>query len=93
MLTFYPPAVLVAVFAANGWSVERRKTLLNPVPWTEAHLDAHAEVVREYAAALPDIANSNNRRRECDANRSGSERTESDETVSEFRRADSRAGR
>lgn len=53
-LTFYPPAVLAAVFAANGWSVERRKTLLNPVPWTEAHLDAHAEVVREYAAALPD---------------------------------------
>ncbi|WP_373567965.1 class I SAM-dependent methyltransferase [Haloarcula sp. NS06] len=54
-LTFYPPAVLAAVFAVGGWTVERRKTLLNPVPWTEAHLDAHAEVVREYAAALPDL--------------------------------------
>ncbi|KAA9400102.1 class I SAM-dependent methyltransferase [Haloarcula sp. CBA1130] len=53
-LTFYPPAVLAAVFAAHGWTVERRTTLLDPVPWTEAHLNAHAEVVREYAAALPD---------------------------------------
>ncbi|WP_079990754.1 class I SAM-dependent methyltransferase [Haloarcula sp. CBA1127] len=54
-LTFYPPAVLAAVFAANSWTVERRKTLLDPVPWTEAHLDAHAKVVREYAAGLPDV--------------------------------------
>jgi SAM-dependent methyltransferase len=53
-LTFYPPAVLAAVFADHGWTVERKKTLLEPVPWTEAHLDAHAEVVREYAEMLPD---------------------------------------
>jgi len=53
-LTFYPPAVLAAVFADHGWTVERKKALLEPVPWTEAHLDAHAEVVREYAEMLPD---------------------------------------
>ena len=53
-LIFYPPAVLAAVFADHGWTVERKKTLLDPVPWTEAHLDAHAEVVREYAEMLPD---------------------------------------
>ena len=53
-LTFYPPAVLAAVFTDHGWTVERKKTLLEPVPWTEAHLDAHAEVVREYAEMLPD---------------------------------------
>jgi SAM-dependent methyltransferase len=54
-LTFYPPAVLAAVFADHGWAVERKKTLLDPVPWTEAHLNAHAEVVRGYAAELPDV--------------------------------------
>ena len=53
-LTFYPPAVLAAVFADHGWTVERKKTLLDPVPWTAAHLNAHAGVVREYAAGLPD---------------------------------------
>ncbi|MHC3378757.1 class I SAM-dependent methyltransferase [Haloarcula sp. H-GB5] len=53
-LTFYPPAMLAAVFVDYGWTVEQKKTLLDPVPWTEAHLDAHAEVVREYAARLPD---------------------------------------
>ncbi|EMA33576.1 class I SAM-dependent methyltransferase [Haloarcula japonica] len=54
-LTFYPPAVLAAVFAEHGWTVERKKTLLDPVPWTGAHLDAHAEVVRGYADRLPDV--------------------------------------
>ncbi|MDT3433396.1 class I SAM-dependent methyltransferase [Haloarcula sp. 1CSR25-25] len=53
-LTFYPPAVLAAVFADHGWTVQRRKPLLDPVPWTEAHLNAHAVVVRGYADDLPD---------------------------------------
>ncbi|GCF14277.1 hypothetical protein Harman_22120 [Haloarcula mannanilytica] len=53
-LAFYPPAVLAAVFADHGWAIERKATLLDPVPWTEAHLNAHADVVREYAATLPD---------------------------------------
>jgi len=53
-LTFYPADVLAAVFADHGWAVERTKTLLDPVPWTEAHLNAHAELVRGYAATLPD---------------------------------------
>jgi len=54
-LTFYPAAVLAAVFADHGWIVERKKPLLDPVPWTEAHLAAHGDVVRGYADELPDV--------------------------------------
>ena len=54
-LTFYPPALLASVFADHGWAVERKKPLLDPVPWTEAHLEAHGDVVRGYADELPDV--------------------------------------
>ena len=54
-LTFYPPALLASVFADHGWTVERKKPLLDPVPWTEAHLNAHADVVREDAEVLPEV--------------------------------------
>ncbi|EMA11400.1 Ubiquinone/menaquinone biosynthesis C-methylase UbiE [Haloarcula vallismortis] len=54
-LTFYPAGVLAAMFADHGWAIERRKTLLDPVPWTEAHIEAHSDVVREYADELPDV--------------------------------------
>lgn len=53
LLTFYPPELLAGVFAAHGWRFERREPLLDPVPWTETHLTAHASEVRERAAALP----------------------------------------
>lgn len=53
LLTFYPADLLAGVFAAHGWAFERRETLLDPVPWTEAHLKAHANEVRDRAAALP----------------------------------------
>ncbi|MBV0903616.1 class I SAM-dependent methyltransferase [Haloarcula salina] len=53
LLTFYPADLLAGVFAGHGWAFERRETLLDPVPWTEAHLKAHANEVRDRAAALP----------------------------------------
>jgi len=45
-LTFYPAAVLRRLFAGYGWTFERERTLLDPVPWTESHLDAHAGAAR-----------------------------------------------
>ncbi|WP_435347625.1 class I SAM-dependent methyltransferase [Haloarchaeobius sp. HRN-SO-5] len=53
-LTFYPSAVLRRLFAGYGWEFDRERTLLDPVPWTASHLDAHADVVRSLAAGLPD---------------------------------------
>ncbi|WP_276252892.1 class I SAM-dependent methyltransferase [Halomontanus rarus] len=53
-LTFYPATMLRRLFAGHGWTVDRERTLLDPVPWTRAHVEAHAEVVRSEAAELPD---------------------------------------
>ncbi|ELY67966.1 class I SAM-dependent methyltransferase [Natrinema versiforme] len=53
MLTFYPSATLAWLFAGHGWTVDRSRTLLDPVPWTESHLEAHADVVRSKIDALP----------------------------------------
>ncbi|MFB6097011.1 MAG: class I SAM-dependent methyltransferase, partial [Haloferacaceae archaeon] len=54
--TFYPAESLRDCFAARGWAFERERTLLEPVPWTRSHLDAHAALVRAAAARLePDI--------------------------------------
>ena len=52
-LTFYPAAVLRRLFEGWGWTFERRLTLLDPVPWTESHVEAHADVARSMAARLP----------------------------------------
>jgi hypothetical protein len=52
-LAFYPPALLRAAFAGHGWTVDRERTLLDPVPWTESHVEAHAGVARDAAAGLP----------------------------------------
>ena len=53
-LTFYPAEALRRLFAGYGWEYDRKRTLLDPVPWTESHLDAHAAAARESASALPD---------------------------------------
>ncbi|MFC7203158.1 class I SAM-dependent methyltransferase [Haloferax namakaokahaiae] len=61
-LTFYPERVLRQQFVGSGWSVGRRKTLLEPVPWTKQHVRAHAnrtsrlleEVADELASPLED---------------------------------------
>ncbi|MFO8115318.1 MAG: class I SAM-dependent methyltransferase [Halorubrum sp.] len=42
-LTFYPAAFLRRFFAGHGWEFERERTLLDPVPWTESHVSAHAD--------------------------------------------------
>ena len=55
-LTFYPSDVIVALFGRYGWESSRKTTLLDPVPWTRSHLDAHAEAVRARAKKLPDAA-------------------------------------
>jgi len=52
-LTFYAADHLQSLFEGHGWSLERRKTLLDPVPWTESHVQAHLDVAREVAADLP----------------------------------------
>ncbi|MFB6202750.1 MAG: class I SAM-dependent methyltransferase [Halorhabdus sp.] len=51
-LTFYPADVLRGVFERYGWRFDRRKTLLDPVPWTENHVDAHASAVQDATAPL-----------------------------------------
>lgn len=53
-LTFYPADALRRLFAGYGWGFDRERTLLDPVPWTGSHVDAHAEAARESASALPD---------------------------------------
>jgi hypothetical protein len=39
-------------FVGEGWTFDRERTLLDPVPWTENHVDAHADVARDAAARL-----------------------------------------
>jgi SAM-dependent methyltransferase len=53
-LTFYPAGVLRRLFVGSGWTVDRGSTLLDPVPWTTTHVEAHAAATREAAARLPD---------------------------------------
>jgi hypothetical protein len=53
-LTFYPAAFVRRLFSGWGWQVERERTLLDPVPWTEGHVDAHATEAVEYAATCPE---------------------------------------
>lgn len=53
-LTFYPPSILRAVFSDAAWEFDQKRTLLNPVPWTENHITAHTEVALNAAAKLPD---------------------------------------
>ncbi|OVE84662.1 class I SAM-dependent methyltransferase [Natronolimnobius baerhuensis] len=52
MLSFYAAATLQRLFVGAGWEFDRTRTLLEPVPWTETHLEAHAEVVHSRANRL-----------------------------------------
>lgn len=51
-LTFYPADVLRSLCVGYGWTFDRETTLLDPVPWTTSHVEAHAAVVRELADQL-----------------------------------------
>ncbi|ELZ55362.1 MULTISPECIES: class I SAM-dependent methyltransferase [unclassified Haloferax] len=53
-LTFYPADALGALFSGYGWRVDRELTLLDPVPWSESHVEAHASVATSFAADVPD---------------------------------------
>lgn len=53
-LTFYPAAGLRRLFRGHGWTHDRTRPILEPVPWTADHLEAHVDVVRDRAANLPD---------------------------------------
>ena len=52
-LTFYPAEHLRRLFEGFGWRFERKRTLLEPVPWTEAHVRAHAAAVEHAAEMVP----------------------------------------
>ena len=52
-LTFYPADLLRGVFAGHGWQFDRERTLLEPVPWTEQHVAAHADAAAGFAADCP----------------------------------------
>lgn len=52
-LTFYPAAFLRRFFVGHGWEFRRERTLLDPVPWTESHVSAHADRAASMAAAIP----------------------------------------
>jgi SAM-dependent methyltransferase len=52
-LTFYPAAFLRRFFAGHGWEFRRERTLLEPVPWTESHVSAHADRAVAAAAERP----------------------------------------
>jgi SAM-dependent methyltransferase len=51
-LTFYPSSVLRRLFVGAGWTVDRERTLLDPVPWTTSHVAAHATATRAAAARV-----------------------------------------
>ncbi|WP_050031666.1 class I SAM-dependent methyltransferase [Halorubrum halophilum] len=53
-LTFYPAAFLRRFFAGHGWEFERERALLEPVPWTESHVSAHADEAADAAASAAD---------------------------------------
>lgn len=53
-LTFYPAAGLRRLFAGHGWTHDRTRSVLEPVPWTKSHLTAHAAEVEGHAERLPD---------------------------------------
>ncbi|WP_418286168.1 class I SAM-dependent methyltransferase [Halorubrum sp. DTA46] len=52
-LTFYPAGFLRRFFAGHGWEFRRERTLLEPVPWTESHVSAHADRAASMAAGNP----------------------------------------
>lgn len=51
---FHPAAALRRLFGGHGWDHERTTTLLDPVPWSDDHVQAHLAAARRTAAELPD---------------------------------------
>jgi len=53
-LTFYPATTLRRLLTGHGWAFDRERTLLDPVPWTANHVEAHANAARASARTLSD---------------------------------------
>lgn len=51
-LTFYPEGVLERLFAGYGWEFDRQRVLLDPVPWTANHIEAHATAALSMCSRL-----------------------------------------
>lgn len=51
---FYPAEELRTLFGGYGWTHERTMPLLEPVPWTQEHMDAHVDAARRVATDVPD---------------------------------------
>ena len=74
-LSFYPARVLRGVFESYGWVHDRTKPVLEPVPWTESHVAAHADATRDFAADAGRVGNLLAERAEDVATKIGSEST------------------
>ncbi|MGB9987187.1 class I SAM-dependent methyltransferase [Salarchaeum japonicum] len=51
---FHPDTELRALFEARGWTHERTRDILEPVPWPRDLFDAHLDAARDTAASVPD---------------------------------------
>ncbi|SDM44020.1 Methyltransferase domain-containing protein [Halogranum gelatinilyticum] len=51
-LTFYPATSVRRTAVGAGWTFDRERTLLEPVPWTAGHVEAHANVARSFASQV-----------------------------------------
>jgi len=74
-LSFYPARVLRGVFESYEWVHDRTKSVLDPVPWTESHVAAHAEAARDFADGGGTIGNLLAERADEVATKIGSEST------------------
>jgi SAM-dependent methyltransferase len=53
---FYPADHLATLFEGLGWEHHQTETLLEPLPWSETLLGAHADLAREHAACADEAA-------------------------------------
>ncbi|ACV11512.1 Methyltransferase type 11 [Halorhabdus utahensis DSM 12940] len=74
-LTFYPARVLRGIFESYGWTHDRTETVLDPVPWSESHVAAHADIAKEFADDAATAGNLLAERAEGLATKIGSEST------------------
>lgn len=52
-LTFYPEVMLRRLFMGYGWEFDSKQTLLEPVPWTASHIEAHTDATLSMSSRLP----------------------------------------
>jgi SAM-dependent methyltransferase len=52
-LTFYPEEILRRLFMGYGWEFDSKRILLEPVPWTASHIEAHTNATLSMSSRLP----------------------------------------